>query len=133
MGAPVASHIQYSRSWWLTMVCYDALKTLFVCLFVCAMMMCDLQADTSLNQACGLITKIDPVSPLRRITDTYPGNTPIPKTKCNPTYGMDKNQQVPKNYVAEFDIGGARLALVGIHLVAMVGRIHQFKCLRLYL
>jgi exonuclease III len=71
--------------------------------------------DSSTGQNVGLITRIDPVVNLYRDETRY--TYPIPGSKCGYT-GAEGTSGVSKHYITELEVGGFKIAVIGLHLLA---------------
>ena len=72
--------------------------------------------DTSTGQNVGIITRIDPSIDLYRSEERV--NYPIQNSKCGTT-SSNGTTGVSKHYITEITISGIKIALIGVHLLAI--------------
>lgn len=72
--------------------------------------------DTGTGQNVGMLTKIDPIISLYRSEEKV--YYPISGTKCGTT-SASGNTGVSKHYITEFNVGNMKVAMIGVHLLAI--------------
>jgi exonuclease III len=72
--------------------------------------------DTGTGQNVGMLTKIDPIIDLYRTEERV--NYPIPGSQCGYT-GVPSTTGVSKHYITEFLFEDVKIALIGVHLLAI--------------
>lgn len=72
--------------------------------------------DTGTGQNVGLVAKIDPLVNLYRSDEKV--EYPIPGSTCG-YVGTPATTSVSKHYITEYDVMGMKIALIGVHLIAI--------------